>query len=48
MFGVAECGLQVAAVLGGNVKVIITGSAPMSIGAVNFIKVATGAEVLEG
>ena len=39
---------QIAAVLGGNVRVISTGSAPMSPDAMNFLKVAIGADVLEG
>ncbi|KIP07574.1 hypothetical protein PHLGIDRAFT_89325 [Phlebiopsis gigantea 11061_1 CR5-6] len=39
---------KIAAVLGGNVKVISTGSAPMSPAAMDFLKVAIGAEVLEG
>ncbi|KIP09103.1 hypothetical protein PHLGIDRAFT_126556 [Phlebiopsis gigantea 11061_1 CR5-6] len=39
---------KIAAVLGGNVKMIPSGSAPMSAAAINFLKVATGAEIVEG
>jgi long-chain acyl-CoA synthetase len=40
--------LQVAAVLGGEVRVIGSGSAPLSAAAIEFLRISTGADLLEG
>ena len=39
---------KIQAVLGGNVKLITSGSAPISVEVMDFLKIAFAADVIEG
>jgi long-chain acyl-CoA synthetase len=41
-------GVQIQAVLGGNIKLVISGSAPISAEVLDFLKIALSCDIVEG